>query len=153
MRKGFLFLACLIFALALFSVGVTLVGASASDVEDVVIYAVPEPEEGEITRWYDAELDVYCWQTALGGIDCISVCDLGCTLECEECEECEECDPCETPTPPPPCYQWLIHKPGTPAEQLYCCDSDSCVRGHLFGGHESDGDFCTEPINSDVCRQ
>ncbi len=62
--------------------------------------------------------------------------------------------PAPTPTPQPPmCYQWLIHKPGTAAEQLYCCDSDSCVRGHISGGHADAGDYCIAPIVSNECSR
>lgn len=32
------------------------------------------------------------------------------------------------------CYQWLCHKPGTAAEQDYCCDSQECVDAHLGHG-------------------
>lgn len=39
-----------------------------------------------------------------------------------------------TETPEEACYQWLCHKPGTPAEQDYCCDSDGCVNAHLGHG-------------------
>jgi hypothetical protein len=50
------------------------------------------------------------------------------------------------------CYQYLIHMPGTPAEQVYCCDSDQCVRGHLYGGHRDAGDYCIDPIRSPYCE-
>lgn len=32
------------------------------------------------------------------------------------------------------CFQWLCHKPGTPAEQDYCCESQGCVSAHLKHG-------------------
>jgi len=32
------------------------------------------------------------------------------------------------------CFQWLCHKPGTPAEQDYCCESQGCVDAHLKHG-------------------
>ena len=42
--------------------------------------------------------------------------------------------PTEFPSIVPKCYQWLCHKPGTAAEQNYCCDSDGCVSAHLRHG-------------------
>lgn len=46
-------------------------------------------------------------------------------------------NPTATPrqTEPVECYQWLCHKPGTAAEQDYCCDSDGCVSAHLGHGN------------------
>lgn len=55
------------------------------------------------------------------------------------------------PIPGEKAYQWLIHKPGTPAEQCYPCDSDRCIRGHLWRGHRETGDYCIAPINSPYC--
>jgi len=43
-------------------------------------------------------------------------------------------EPEPTPTPEPECFQWLCHKPGTSAEQDYCCDSQGCVDAHLAHG-------------------
>jgi len=45
--------------------------------------------------------------------------------------------PTDTPIPTETevtCYQWLCHKPGTAAEQNYCCDSEGCVEAHLAHG-------------------
>lgn len=42
-----------------------------------------------------------------------------------------------TPTATPTlflCYQWVCHKPGTAAEQDYCCESMGCVDAHLGHG-------------------
>ena len=43
--------------------------------------------------------------------------------------------PTPTPTPQPVCKIWLCHKPGTSAEQDYCCwDSEGCKDAHLKHG-------------------
>ena len=43
--------------------------------------------------------------------------------------------PRPTPTPKSECKIWLCHKPGTPAEQNYCCyDSEGCKSAHLGHG-------------------
>lgn len=72
-----------------------------------------------------------------------------CPCEVAECEECEyENTPTPTPknptvtptpkptiTPQPECKIWLCHKPGTEAEQDYCCwDSEGCKSAHLAHG-------------------
>jgi hypothetical protein len=152
MQGMLLFTAMLALAAALLMGWVAV--ASGAEVEEYVLY-VSEPDEGEIIRTFDEELGVYCYETDEGGISCITVCDLGCTLDCPEWPT--PTPPIETPTPPietptPVCYQWLIHMPNGPANQLYCCDSDQCVRGHLYGGHESAGDYCVDPIVSAECR-
>jgi hypothetical protein len=119
-RRGFLvglaLAVGLLIALAL--VGVALAASSPQEVQPS--YVLMDGEEKIASVWVipgvggfvNGEVEQFCLCAACG--DC----------------ECED----GTPTPPPECPYWVCHKPGTAAEQDYCCYSESCVAAHLKHG-------------------
>lgn len=115
---------------------------------------------GALVDWalFDAVLDCPpCPEFASPPISCVCNCccetPTPCVMETPDPTPTPPIDeptptPRPTPTPQPPmCFQLLIHMPSTSAEQVYCCESSSCVQAHI----RQHGDYCIPPINSEEC--